>query len=160
MISFSPRGRRWPEGPDEGDRLLMYQTGDRTRYARRLRADSTHAEDQLWALVRGRRFEGLKFRRQAPVAGKIVDFLCPELKLVVELDGGIHALRIVEDAERELLIAEAGFLVLRSGNEAFLRNPNILLDAIRLRASEMRNRPPHPSGSAAHLLPRGEKGSD
>ncbi len=138
----------------------MHQTGDRTRYARRLRAASTHAEDQLWTLVRGRRFEGLKFRRQAPVAGKIVDFLCPELKLVIELDGGVHDLRIVEDAERELLIAEAGFLVLRSDNEAFLRNPNILLDAIRLRAWEMRNRPPHPSGSAAHLLPRGEKGCD
>ncbi len=117
----------------------MHQTGDRTRYARRLRAEGTHAEDQLWALLRGRRFEGLKFRRQVPVAGKIVDFLCPELKLVIELNGGVHDLRIVEDAERELLIAEAGFLVLRSGNEAaFLRNPNILLDAIRLRASEMR----------------------
>ena len=116
----------------------MHQTDDRTRYARRLRTQSTHAEDQLWTLLRGRRFEGLKFRRQAPVAGKIVDFLCPELKLVIELDGGVHDLRIVEDAERELLIAEARFLVLRSGNEAFLRNPNILLDQIRLRASEMR----------------------
>ena len=116
----------------------MHQTENRTRHARRLRAESTHAEDQLWGLLRGRRFEGFKFRRQAPVAGKIVDFLCPELKLVIELDGGIHDLKIVEDAERELLIAEAGFLVLRSGNEAFLRNPNILLEAIRLRASEMR----------------------
>ncbi|HYD27309.1 endonuclease domain-containing protein [Brevundimonas sp.] len=135
----------------------MHQTGDRTRRARQLRTRTTGAEDHLWTLVRGRRFEGLKFRRQAPVAGKIVDFLCPELKLVIELDGGVHDLRSVEDAERDLLISEAGFLVLRSGNEAFLRNPNILLDAIRLRASEMRNRPPHPSGSAAHLLPRGEK---
>jgi very-short-patch-repair endonuclease len=135
----------------------MHQTGDRTRRARRLRAETTLAEDKLWVLLQGRRFEGFKFRRLAPVAGKIVDFLCPELRLVIELDGGIHDLRIVEDAERELLIAEAGFLVLRSDNEAFLRNPNSLLDAIRLRASEMWNRPPHPSGSAAHLLPRGEK---
>ena len=126
----------------------MHQTEDRTRHARRLRARTTHAEDHLWALLRGRRFEGLTFRRQAPVAGKIVDFLCPELKLVIELDGGVHDLRIVEDAERELLIAEAGFLVLRSDNQAFLRNPNILLDVIRRRASEMRNRPPHPSGDA------------
>ena len=140
-----------------GDRLLMHQTEDRTRRARRLRARATGAEDQLWTLLRGRRFEGLKFRRQAPVAGKIVDFLCPEIKLVIELDGGIHDLKLIEDAERELLIAEAGFLVLRSDNEAFLRNPNILLDAIRLRATGMRNQPPHPSGSAAHLLPRGEK---
>lgn len=126
----------------------MHQTGDRTRNARRLRAETTRAEDHLWTLLRGRRFEGLKFRRQAPVAGKIVDFLCPELKLAIELDGGIHDLRVVEDAERDLLIAEAGFLVLRSGNETFLRNPNVLLDAIRIRASEMRRQSPHPSGDA------------
>ena len=116
----------------------MHQTEDRSRIARRLRTASSRAEDHLWTLLRARRFEGFKFRRQAPVAGKIVDFLCPELKLVIELDGGIHDLKPVEDAERELRILEAGFLVLRSGNEAFLHNPNILLDAIRLRASEMR----------------------
>ena len=116
----------------------MHQTEDRTRMARRLRAGTTTAEARLWTLLRNRGFEGLKFRRQAPVAGKVVDFLCPELKLAIELDGGVHDLKPVEDAERELVIAEAGFLVLRSGNEAFLRNPNILLDAIRLRAAEMR----------------------
>jgi len=116
----------------------MHQTEDRTRIARRLRTDTTHAEDHLWTLLRARRFEGLKFRRQAPIAGKIVDFLCPELKLVIELDGGIHDMKPVEDAERELRIAEAGFLVLRLDNGPFLRNPNILLDAIRLRAAEMR----------------------
>jgi very-short-patch-repair endonuclease len=88
-------------------------------------------------MLRNRRFQNLKFRRQAPVAGKIVDFLCPDLKRVIELDGGVHELKVIEDAERELRIAEAGFMVLRSGNEAFLHNPNILLDAIRLRASEM-----------------------
>jgi type I restriction enzyme R subunit len=120
----------------------MHQSEGRTRIARRLRAETTRAEDHLWALLHSRRFEDLKFRRQAPVAGKIVDFLCPELKLVLELDGGIHDLKPVEDAERELLIAEAGFLVLRSGNAAFLHNPNILLDAIRLRASEMREQSP------------------
>lgn len=49
-------------------------------------------------------------------------------------------------------------MVLRSGNEAFLSDPNGLLGAIRARAVQMRLQPPHPSGSAAHLLPRGEKG--
>jgi len=44
-------------------------------------------------MLRGRRFEGFKFRRQAPVAGAIADFFCAELRLVVELDGGVHALR-------------------------------------------------------------------
>jgi len=116
----------------------MHQTKDRTRIARRLRSQTTQAEEQLWALLRGRRFEGLKFRRQAPVAGKIVDLLCVELKLILELDGGIHDVKLVEDAERDARLTEAGFLVLRFENGAFQHNSNILLDAIRLRASEMR----------------------
>lgn len=116
----------------------MHQTDDRTRTARRLRGRTTQAEEQLWTFLRGRRFEGLKFRRQAPIAGKIVDFLCPELKLILELDGGIHDLRSLEDAERDARLSEAGFLVLRFENGPFQHNPNILLDAIRLRASEMR----------------------
>lgn len=108
----------------------------------------TGAELRLWEMLRDRRFEGLKFRRQTPVAGSITDFLCPELKLVIELDGGVHALREFEDAERALKLAAASFTVLRSGNGSFLRNPNELLDAIRLHAASKRTHPPHPSGSA------------
>ena len=109
-----------------------------TARARDLRKRQTHAEATLWQYLRASRLDGLRFRRQHPIDRYFADFACVSLKLVIELDGGIHDLKIVEDAERELLIAEAGFLVLRSGNEAFLRNPNILLEAIRLRASEMR----------------------
>jgi type I restriction enzyme R subunit len=108
----------------------------------------TGAEVHLWKMLRGRQFEGLKFRRQAPVAGSIADFLCPETKLIIELDGGIHRLREIEDAERDLKLAKAGFIVLRFGNEAFLRNPNELLDAIRRHVASVRSHPPHPSGSA------------
>ena len=126
----------------------MHQTESRTRQARRLRSDMTGAEAHLWKMLRGRNFEGLKFRRQVPVAGAIADFLCPEFKLVIELDGGIHRLREVEDAERDLKLADAGFTVLRFGNEAFLRNPNDLLDAIRRHVASVRSHPPHPSGSA------------
>ncbi|MGZ9099479.1 MAG: endonuclease domain-containing protein [Brevundimonas sp.] len=126
----------------------MHQTESRTRQARRLRTGMTGAEVQLWKMLRSRQFEGLKFRRQVPVAGSIADFLCPALKLVIELDGGIHRLREVEDATRDLKLAEAGFTVLPFGNEAFLRNPNDLLDAVRRQASSVRPHPPHPSGSA------------
>ena len=114
----------------------MHQSPDRTRRARRLRSDQTSAEVQLWSLLRNRGFEGLKFRRQAPVAGYVADFLCSDLKLVLELDGGIHRLREQADAERDLRIAEAGFTVIRSTNEAFAHNPNILLDAIRRHAEK------------------------
>jgi len=108
-------------------------------------------------MVRDRRFDSLKFRRQTPVCGVICDFACTEIRLVVELDGGVHKLHEAQDAERDARLEQAGFMVLRSGNEAFLSDPNVLLGAIRLRAAQRRTQPPHPSGSAAHLLPRGEK---
>ncbi|MFJ6024997.1 endonuclease domain-containing protein [Brevundimonas sp. NPDC092305] len=134
----------------------MHQSEDRTARARRLRSDTTSAEAVLWSMLRGRRFEGLKFRRQAPVAGFVVDFLCAELRLVIELDGGVHRLREFEDAARDARITAAGFVVLRFGNEAFKQNPNLVFEAVRLIASQ-RPQPPHPTGSAGHLLPRGEK---
>lgn len=120
----------------------------------------TPAETQLWSLIRNRGFDGWKFRRQAPVAGYVADFLCSDLKLVVELDGGVHRLREQAGAARDQRLTESGFTVLRSTNEAFARNPNILLDAIRLHAAKMGKQPPHPTGSAGHLLPRGEKDRD
>ncbi|MDI1326745.1 MAG: endonuclease domain-containing protein [Brevundimonas sp.] len=167
----------------------MHQSPDRTRRARRLRSDMTGAEDILWEMLRGRRFEDLKFRRQAPVAGFVVDFLCPDLRLVIELDGGVHDLREAEDAARDERIRLAGYTVLRFRNNAFTTNPNLVLDAIRQHAHlpsplggegvsrretdegyiaakppspsthpVSPHHPPHPSGSAAHLLPQGEKG--
>ncbi len=117
----------------------------------------TGTEARLWAMLRNRGFQGLKFRRQTPVAGAVADFFCADLKLILELDGGVHRLREAEDAVRDQRLIEAGFTVLRVGNEAFLRNPNVLLTAIRDHAASVRTEPPHPTGSAGHLLPRGEK---
>jgi type I restriction enzyme R subunit len=116
----------------------MFQTPQRTRQARRLRADMTGAEAQLWRMLRGWRIDDLKFRRQTPVAGAIPDFVCLEISLVIELDGGVHDLRVFRDVERDLRLAQAGFTVLRFGNEAFLRNPGIVLAAIRAHAAGRR----------------------
>lgn len=115
--------------------LDMHQSPDRTRRARRLRWGMTSAESILWEILRGRKFQNLKFRRQAPVAGFVVDFLCPDLRLVIELDGGVHDLREVEDAARDERLRLAGYLVLRFRNNAFTTNPNVVLDAIRQHAS-------------------------
>ena len=136
----------------------MFQTPQKSRQAKRLRSEMTSAEAKLWALLRNRGFAGFKFRHQTPVAGAVADFFCSDLKLVVELDGGVHRLREDEDTARDQRLAEAGVTVLRVGNEAFLRNPNGVLDAIREHAASVRTQPPHPTGSAGHLLPRGEKG--
>ncbi|HEV7228993.1 endonuclease domain-containing protein [Brevundimonas sp.] len=135
----------------------MHQTEDRTSRARRLRADATRVEEVFWSMVRGRRFENLKFRRQAPVAGFIVDFFCAELKLVIELDGGVHDLREAEDAARDERIKSAEFGVLRFRNSSFERNPAVVFDAIRRHRAAMSKPTPHPSRFASHLLPQGEK---
>ncbi len=105
----------------------------------------TRAETAMWRILRGRGFEDHKFRRQTRIGRWIADFCCYELKLVVELDGGVHRLREAEDAARDADLAQRGFTVLRFGNEAVLTNPNLVLDAVRRHAAR---RPPHPSGSA------------
>lgn len=127
----------------------MFQTPPKTRQARRLRTDMTGAETRLWAMLRNRQFDGLKFRRQTPVAGAIADFLCPGLKLIIELDGGIHRLKEASDTLRDARLKNAGFTVLRFDNQAFLRNPNVVLDAIRGHAAAMLIQPQNSTGSKA-----------
>ena len=70
--------------------------------ARRLRNKATDAERRLWQALRRREIEGFRFRRQVPLAGYIVDFLCPQAKLVVEVDGDQHASAIEYDEGRTL----------------------------------------------------------
>ena len=118
----------------------MFQTPPRTRQARRLRADMTGAEAKLWTMLRDRRCDGLKFRRHAPTTGAIPDFFCPAVRLAIELDGGVHRFREARDADRDARLAAAGFTVLRFGNEAFLNNPGIVVEAIRRHAAAVRGR--------------------
>lgn len=110
--------------------------------ARRLRKSMTLAETATWKLLRGRGVRDLKFRRQTRIGPWIADFCSYELKLVIELDGGVHRLREAEDARRDLDLTSRGFTVLRFRNEQALTNPNVMLDAIMQHA---RQRPPHPS---------------
>jgi very-short-patch-repair endonuclease len=60
--------------------------------ARELRQEGTEAEKLLWNALRGKRLDGLKFRRQHPYENTILDFFCVEHQLVIELDGSIHDL--------------------------------------------------------------------
>lgn len=116
----------------------MHQSPDRTKRARRLRSDLTLAESKLWDMVRDRRLDGLKFRRETPLAGLTVDFYCAELKLVIEMDGGVHRLKEAEDAVRDVRLRAAGFEVARVGNEAFLNNPGVLIALVRARTERLR----------------------
>jgi very-short-patch-repair endonuclease len=91
--------------------------------AKQLRKNSTDAERQLWRVLRSRQLAGHKFRRQQPLGGFIVDFVCFEKRLVVEVDGGQHnePLQAANDSERSTWLEQQGFRVLRFWNHEILR---------------------------------------
>jgi adenine-specific DNA-methyltransferase len=119
-------------------------------HARTMRRDSTDAERKFWWLVRDRRLGGHKFKRQFLVGRYIVDFICLEAKLVVELDGGQHTQQTVYDTTRDAYLTARGFRVLRFWNIEFLTNRDGVLETL-LCQLEM---PPHPNP----LPQQGERG--
>ncbi len=84
--------------------------------ARSLRRRQTPTEERLWEALRGSRLEGWKWRRQVPVGPFIVDFICLEAALAVELDGGIHAQQVERDMRRQAYLQRRGLQVLRFWN--------------------------------------------
>jgi very-short-patch-repair endonuclease len=117
-------------------------TTDRPRHrynvpsARELRTHQTPVELLLWEALRSRRLGGLKFRRQHPVGPFIVDFCCPEQRLAIELDGAVHATQREHDAEREELLAAAGYRLLRFPNEAVRDDLPAVLETVRAAAAQ------------------------
>lgn len=85
--------------------------------ARRLHREQSVCETILWHELRGGRFGGLKFRRQYPIGRHIDDFVCIELRLVIEIDGVSHDENAEKDAERTRLIESHGFTVIRFSND-------------------------------------------
>lgn len=98
--------------------------------ARRLRRHQTDAERYLWFKLRNFRLGGLKFRRQMSLNGFVVDFCCPDAKLVIELDGGQHANQAEQDSRRTQNLEMSGYLVLRFWNNDVLQNIDGVLEEI------------------------------
>ncbi len=108
---------------------------DRARqFAKALRTNQTDAEWQLWARLRGGRLDGLKFKRQVPVDGYILDFVCLESRLIVELDGGQHA-ESIRDRLRDEHFRSAGFETMRFWNSDVLEDANDVAHQIELAAN-------------------------
>ncbi len=89
--------------------------------ARHMRADATVAENLLWQALRNRQLEGFKFKRQVPLKCYILDLVCFEARLIIEVDGFQHA-ESVGDAVRDALFLSDGFRILRFWNEDVVRN--------------------------------------
>ncbi len=105
--------------------------------ARQLRRDATIPERILWGLLRDRRLQGVKFRRQRPIGPYVVNFYCASRGLVVELDGRSHDDRGVPDRQRQdYLETVARLKVFRVGNDDVLDDPESVIFGI-LRALGM-----------------------
>ena len=101
------------------------------KHAKALRKDMTDAEHRLWYHLRGHRFEGAKFKRQKPIGPFIVDFVCLECRLVIELDGGQHADDVAYDQRRDAWLAANGYRVLRFWNNEVMQNLPGVLERVR-----------------------------
>ena len=112
--------------------------------ARALRKNQTIAERKLWRSIRLRQLNGFKFRRQYPIGKYIVDFICAEKKLIIELDGSQHGDddQKEHDFERDQWLRSQGYRVLRVWNVRVFKELPSLLDEIShyLRSDET---PPH-----------------
>ena len=112
-------------------------------FARGLRREETSLEGLLWRELRGRRLDGWKFRRQVPVEGYVVDFLCPAARLIVEAHGPHHdgPGQRAKDGERDRVLRCHRFRVLRFPGELILSDLARVVAAIRLALDQS----PHPS---------------
>ena len=127
----------------------------KTANARRLRLSSTDAELRLWNRLRARSIEGHKFVRQEPIGPYVVDFVCPEKRLIIEVDGGQHS-ENEQDRVRDQWLTKHNYRVMRIWNNDVMSNMAGVLEAIAavIRAEN----PPHPprlrpSGFGGRPLP-------
>jgi very-short-patch-repair endonuclease len=123
--------------------------------ARRLRKTMTSQEVKVWNHLRSWREQGFHFRRQAPRAGYIVDFVCLKYRVAVEIDGGQHNLDAhkASDNLRDEKLIDGGFLVLRFWNADVDQNLSGVLETIHAALVE---RTPHPAAFGGHPPPSGE----
>ena len=109
-----------------------YRWGTTPARRRALRRDATDAERALWALLRSRRLDGYKFRRQHAAGPYILDFYCAQARLAVEVDGSQHDTPdgAAGDATRTAYIESLGLRVLRFSNRDVLTNADGVLEAL------------------------------
>lgn len=107
---------------------------EKQKLAREFRKELTFAENRFWQMVRNRKLLNLKIRREHPIGPFIADFYCHELKLVIEIDGGIHLNPLVKerDISREYYMRTLGLSIFRFTNEVVLFNPEIIEERLKV----------------------------
>ena len=129
LISLSLEGRGKGEGVKrEGAKKHIH-------LVKNLRKQSTDVERLVWSHLRARQCGGMKFRRQHPIGRYIADFVCLEKRLVIELDGGQHALPAdaLKDRQRDAWLEKEGYMVLHFWDNEVLMNMDEVIEVIRER---------------------------
>ena len=109
--------------------------------AREFRKEPTEGERILWNALRGKKLDGIKFRRQQPIVYFVVDFYTSALRLVIEVDGPIHNLQKEADEARQNILEELGLTVLRIKTEIPEKNLPLALNMIRAKVQEIKQIP-------------------
>ena len=123
---------RLREGPGEGQSKSMVKFRNRdTERARELRNASSPAERHLWRYLRNKQL-GARFNRQLKIGPFFPDFLCRELKFIVEVDGFSHDVQPERDVFRDRSLIEQGYRVLHFTNEEALGNVEGVVAAIQI----------------------------
>ena len=128
LLLSAEDGRR----PSEGTKGRSAFAPRLLALARNLRKSQTSAEHLLWDLLRNRRFGGLKFRRQYPIAPYVLDFYCHEARIAIEVDGGRHnqANRERRDRERTAHLEAQGITVIRFWNHEVTQKTEAVLEQL------------------------------
>jgi very-short-patch-repair endonuclease len=121
-----------------------------TLRSRELRTHSTPAEQAIWRFIRNRQVAQTRFNRQVPIGPYICDFVARSAKVIIELDGGQHAVRTSVDASRTEFLENRGYRVLRFWNNDVLDNLDGVLAVIEEAVSNMPS--PGPSRDAGGEL--------
>ncbi|EKD79330.1 MAG: hypothetical protein ACD_41C00101G0007 [uncultured bacterium] len=100
-------------------------------FSSHLRVHQTKAEELLWRFLRKKQLLGLRFLRQHPIDRYIVDFVCYEIKLIIEVDGGVHLTQKTRDQNRDHILKCYGFTVVRFTNDEVLNNVNSVLKSVQ-----------------------------
>lgn len=127
--------------------------------ARSLRKRLTPAEARLWTRLRALRQDSLHFRRHHPERGYILDFVCLDRRLIVELDGGSHANGegVRRDRVRDAVLGREGCVTMRCRNEAIRDRVEEVVEEVRMRRRALPTRsplcadPPSPEGEGERL---------
>jgi very-short-patch-repair endonuclease len=105
-------------------------------FAKNMRREPTDAEAVMWRLLRDRRLSQYKFRRQVPFQKFILDFVCFEKRVVIEIDGSQHA-SPNRDAARDSILKAEGFRIERYWNNEVLQQPSAVLEDIFVKLAEL-----------------------